>query len=435
MSRGPGAGPADPDSLYGRALAAWKQADWTTLGALTQNPLDDSPDRAHLALLVAAGLAQTGNFAAARQRAAQARDWGCSSGQIAEILIGGAYNSLGRAAVLLNDDAAALDFFGTALAVTGPGDVPRETGEVRKAREAVRLSAELRNENNADTRHRPKFSASGRDAFRAALPGWQDGRDLPYLIETKSLPRSGLHFMQSCFDAVLAGRFSFCEWYQEPGCCRRQPCSVARLALNDPRHPVHMVKSHDFALADHAYAPPPGVQRVILVRDPLMILTSWWALDELARHSDILATRGIGMPRLYFRHEKMLLNAANALVERHFKPVPENRLETWLAEKTSYITGFLHKWATVPEARTHVIRYDDLPAFVSGFFRDRTGALSDTETASAARLQAGRLAEFEPRGTPFASRVRQVTETLNEQAHLFHAAADKIRASDKTGLI
>ena len=181
------------------------------------------------------------------------------------------------------------------------------------------------------------------------------------------------------------------------------------------------------------FAPPPGVMRLILVRDPLMVLTSWWALQELVRHSDLLASHGIQVKKLFYLHEKSLLQAAYRVLEAHFRPVPPGAVEDWLARETAYMLRFLGKWAGANGAQVQVVNYDDLPGFIAGFFAARQGALTAAEETSLARMQRENLARYAPRNTPFEARVPQITDTLNHHKTLFLETSKNIRNLDRSG--
>ncbi|MFC4671060.1 FkbM family methyltransferase [Seohaeicola nanhaiensis] len=105
-----------PSPLAARAEAAWAAADWPALADLAAEKLKPEPGRARLALLAAAGLAQTGKTGAARKLAAKARRWGAPPAEIAEVLLAGTLTTLGRAALLLGDEARADALFDRAAA-------------------------------------------------------------------------------------------------------------------------------------------------------------------------------------------------------------------------------------------------------------------------------------------------------------------------------
>jgi len=79
------------------------------------------------------------------------------------------------------------------------------------------------------------------------------------LVESRSLPRSGHHFLRHLLEQACGEQFSYCEGYQEPGCCRSSPCSVAaywRYAREHNQPHLRLLKSHDFALTDATFTPP-----------------------------------------------------------------------------------------------------------------------------------------------------------------------------------
>jgi len=109
------AAPGADSGLYARARAAWDQGDWSFLAALAKHPLDADPERARLALLAAAGLAQTGRQEDMRHHLDQALKWGASRQLAAQLLISGVFNTLGRLACLIEDDSNATRYFENAL--------------------------------------------------------------------------------------------------------------------------------------------------------------------------------------------------------------------------------------------------------------------------------------------------------------------------------
>jgi hypothetical protein len=491
---------AEPDpALLERSRAQWELGDWDRLAGLAALPLEDHPDRAKLALLAGVGLAQTGDLSGARVQVRRAQDWGCPRDLVARVLVAGVHNSLGRMASLHGDEARALRHFETSVGTVSPRADAQVLGRARTIQQKARLgqlpqAAALLDREVTDLARAPEQSLTARlarleqtaatllqqaatkpvpppvqssvkppaaakpqnepaerfapevlERFRAHLPGWQAGHDLPRLLETKSLPRSGLHFLHSCLKSVLGPRYAFCEWYHEPGCCRRQPCALAgaELAVEDPARPrLRMVKSHDFDLGDADYPLPPGVRRLVLIRDPLMILTSWWMLEEISRHADVLRANGIRYQQLFFAHDPVLQRAVHAVLEREFVPVPGDRLARWLQAKTTYINGFIDKWVAPTRSQalsrtaalhgTEVVRYSDLPAFIDTFLDavlDRPGGLASAgEKAALARLKAESLARFAPRGSPFDAPVPQVARLLQDEAGAFRTAAGLVEA-------
>lgn len=130
---------AAQEALAVRARMAWDEGDWTTLAALAGEPLETCDDRARLALLCAAGLAQLGRIDAARRHVRLARGWGCPSGLMARVLLSGAFNSLGRVASLLDDKPAARRYFEDAVGLAQPGQTGPYPAEARDIREKTAL--------------------------------------------------------------------------------------------------------------------------------------------------------------------------------------------------------------------------------------------------------------------------------------------------------
>jgi len=127
-------------ALYDRARNAWDEARWHDLAVLAAEPLAARADRAELALLAAAGLIQLGRMREARHQLDQARDWGCAPRLMTQVLISGAFNTLGRAACLLDDDPLARSCFEDAIATLHPDRDIAPEGQQRGVRERAALN-------------------------------------------------------------------------------------------------------------------------------------------------------------------------------------------------------------------------------------------------------------------------------------------------------
>jgi predicted O-methyltransferase YrrM len=91
------------DPLLERCRTQWQFGDWEGLSRLDADTLQHHPDRARLALLVAAGHQQRGDMDATRQFTRLALAWGCERKAVSRILVAGVHNTLGRAAALADD--------------------------------------------------------------------------------------------------------------------------------------------------------------------------------------------------------------------------------------------------------------------------------------------------------------------------------------------
>ena len=107
--------------LIERSVTQWQFGDWPSLVLIRQETIEQHPERAKLALLVATANAQQGFTDAAREYAELAKKWGCPREIIARILIAGTYNSIGRAAAMSDDDKLTLNFFDLSLSTGNPG--------------------------------------------------------------------------------------------------------------------------------------------------------------------------------------------------------------------------------------------------------------------------------------------------------------------------
>ena len=127
------------ENLLERARTQWQLADWASLIELNQDTLQHHPDRAKLALLVAAGHMQQGDAQAARKFTRLAQDWGCSKKLVSQILVAGVHNTLGRAAAASGQEKRALKHFETSIAVVTPQSDTRLLAQTRIIQETAKL--------------------------------------------------------------------------------------------------------------------------------------------------------------------------------------------------------------------------------------------------------------------------------------------------------
>ncbi len=113
--------PAHDEHLLERARTQWQFGDWQSLASLNKDTLQHHPDRATLALLAASGLQQIGDAEQARAYTHLAQEWGCSKKFIAQLLIAGVHNSIGRAAILAGEQSRAARHFEAAITAGTPG--------------------------------------------------------------------------------------------------------------------------------------------------------------------------------------------------------------------------------------------------------------------------------------------------------------------------
>jgi FkbM family methyltransferase len=128
--------PADA-GLLDRCRTQWQFGDWSALAALRREDVEVHPDRAKLAMLAAAGHQQLGDIPSAKAWAGLVRAWGGDRKLLARLLVGGVYNTLGKAAAAHGQDVRALAHF--QQAVKGAGGDESLLVQARSVREVARL--------------------------------------------------------------------------------------------------------------------------------------------------------------------------------------------------------------------------------------------------------------------------------------------------------
>ncbi|MCC6304611.1 MAG: FkbM family methyltransferase [Rhodobacteraceae bacterium] len=117
----------------------WQYAAWDTLAALPPEEIARDPDRAKIALLVAAALSHAGTAEEARRFALQALEWGADRRIAARVLLSAATNSLGRIAACLDEAEVAGRHFDAAIGLVEPRSDVTLLARTRRLRELARL--------------------------------------------------------------------------------------------------------------------------------------------------------------------------------------------------------------------------------------------------------------------------------------------------------
>lgn len=252
-------------------------------------------------------------------------------------------------------------------------------------------------------------------------------------LEVKSLPRSGIHYMKSSFEYVLGSTFSFCEWYQEPGCCRNHPCDLTCFLESKKTPTIRMVKSHDFNLSDPTYEPKPPLKRLVLIRDPLFILTSWWSLEMLTKNSEILENHGIKADKINYLHEHPVLAKAYSLIDSYGKTHDETELIEWLELKKIYIQKFIEKWCDPSKPHGKIVSYEKVKKEIRHILKPYQRRMNKTSLKALGKYNNDKYLTFQPRNNAFSSKSNRLSDALQEHSELFQTISDDIRKSIKIG--
>ena len=119
------------EGLLERSRTQWQFGDWVSLAQLEKETIQHHPDRAKLALLAAAGHMQLGSMEVSKQFIRLAESWGCSRKMIAQILVAGVHNSLGRAAAVAGMSERSHKHFENAIRAGMPSADAKLLGRAR----------------------------------------------------------------------------------------------------------------------------------------------------------------------------------------------------------------------------------------------------------------------------------------------------------------
>lgn len=121
-----------------QAKAYWFFGEWQKLAELGRTDFQSHPDKGRMALLVASAHQQLGNHDAARSYGRMALSLGCEPRVVAQVLIAGVHNSLGKIAALRQDQPATDRHFSASIEVGGHRDQAL-VAHARSVREMTRL--------------------------------------------------------------------------------------------------------------------------------------------------------------------------------------------------------------------------------------------------------------------------------------------------------
>ncbi len=424
-----------------QARTHWRQRDWPRLGQIDLNAITSAEHRAQLALCAAVGLAQQHQASAAMQALERALDWGIAPEITAALACRGMLSALQRPLATSREpnrlqqamqlrrsmasghwrDNADSDWW---LRESSP--TPTSAKPPTKAPSAKTPPAKPTTP--ADYRDSPRFSAETYAEYAALSQN--AGAAHFQLIDTKSLPRSGLHYLKQTLERLLPGHFSFCEWYQEPGCCKRMPCALtayAEAAQQSPQAKLRLIKSHDFELDDPAYPLTPHIRRLILIRDPLFVLTSWFELHQMQQHHQVLEAHAISMQKVYLLHEPEVTRQALRLIDADYRPIERQALREWLRKRRDYITGFLRRWAVPalenPELGWRLLPYEGINAYLSELLTPLQAHLSADAQANVERFLRDSAGRFKPRTDPLTLKSVKISEDVRRYEGLFRETA------------
>lgn len=167
----------NPRSLE-RARTQWQSGDWRSLSEIPWAVLENHPDRAELALLVAAAYLQTGNVSEGKELVGHAIEWGCSRQSALRTLVSGTHNSLGRACLLTGAHAQGSEHFERAVSIGMPEGDARLLARARANEQALQLNTDPRDPTSLRTLIDPISGWSSGTPHVASL-GTTDGVSPP----------------------------------------------------------------------------------------------------------------------------------------------------------------------------------------------------------------------------------------------------------------
>lgn len=119
-------------SLLNRVRTHWLFGEWQRLCELEPELITQDEERARLALLVSSAHQQLGDHGATREWARKAIQWGMAPAKVAGLLAAGVHNTLGRMAILREDEKGIGRHFTASMELAALDDT--DTGTLARAR-------------------------------------------------------------------------------------------------------------------------------------------------------------------------------------------------------------------------------------------------------------------------------------------------------------
>lgn len=132
------------NSLLNRVRTHWLFGEWGRLAELDPARIAQDEERPALALLISSAQQQLGDHQATRQWARKAIQWGMEPKKVARLLAAGVHNTLGRMAILREDDNAIGRHFTASMELAALDDTDSGTlARARAGQEAKALNQKL----------------------------------------------------------------------------------------------------------------------------------------------------------------------------------------------------------------------------------------------------------------------------------------------------
>ena len=191
---------------------------------------------------------------------------------------------------------------------------------------------------------------------------------------SKSIPRSGHHFLVQTLGGLWGRNFKYCEFYNPSRreCCKARICtrccSARPLFENEPA--VSLQKSHDFGMIDSRFVPNRWLKYIIQYRDFGSAIKSDLKLQMLSHYSSMLLKNGISVRDILYKHDKDLYCRALSLIDAEKPAFHADMAKRLIDSRARYYRDFMDKWVAGfwanHKAGTILIKFDDLVGSARG---------------------------------------------------------------------
>ncbi len=183
---------------------------------------------------------------------------------------------------------------------------------------------------------------------------------------------------------------------------------------------LRLSKSHDFDFTDQIFTTSSSKRILILKRDPLFTITSWWELIEINRHANILKSKHIDPLKIFYLHEKAVFDEALSIIDLHYAPPSDDFFKAWLDKQTNYIKKFNQKWINTSEKAEffETLDYENIPKYAFDI-------CNNLKNVGPSNNQIIFQSNFKARTDPFAVKSKMVTDFIKGKKKLIKAAIAK----------
>lgn len=177
LNQDPEAVGALSEGLLDKARTQWQFGDWNSLTTITREQIEHQPDKAKIALFVATGHSQSGNFSEAASFIRLSKDWGCPHQLLARHLVSGVFNTIARAMTISQQPEKSIEYFSSSIDIASGSNTPRLIVNARVMEQRSQLIARSQSISFLGNSVRRNFPSPAKPNYKSLVFGPSNVRE------------------------------------------------------------------------------------------------------------------------------------------------------------------------------------------------------------------------------------------------------------------